>query len=58
MDQQLPSILTPKDVMKLLQISPSTFYRYIKTGYIPYRKMDSRVIRIIRDELLEKLKMK
>ena len=34
---------TPDEVGKCLQVSKSTIYRWVRIGYIPYRKVDGLI---------------
>ncbi|MCL5669998.1 MAG: helix-turn-helix domain-containing protein [Acidobacteria bacterium] len=48
----LPDLLTAKELEKLLKIDVKTIYSYVERGLIPYVRIQSNV-RFIRQQILE-----
>lgn len=49
--EELPDVLTPEDVARVLRCSRKTVYDYCRKGIIPHRKLGS-FVRISRREFL------
>ena len=48
----LPDLLTAKELESLLKIDVKTIYSYVQKGLLPYVKIESNV-RFVRSEILE-----
>ena len=48
----LPDMLTAKELEKLLKIDVKTIYSYVQKGILPYVKIESN-LRFVRSEILE-----
>lgn len=51
-DIHLPPVLTPADVAQLFRVPRRTVYAWIDSGVLPSRRVGSRLLRILRRDVL------
>ena len=49
--EEYPSIMTPAECMEALGIGRTTFYKLVKTGEIPAKRVGNKLLRIARNDL-------
>lgn len=54
-DVDLPPMLSPADVAELFRVPRRTVYAWIDSGLLPSRRVGSRLLRILRRDVLELL---
>ena len=50
--EEYPDILTPQEAMEILGIGKNLFYRLLKDGTIPAKRIGGKVWRIAKKELI------
>ena len=54
--EEYPSIMTPAECMEALGIGRTTFYKLVKTGEIPAKKVGNKILRVAKNELIAYIK--
>lgn len=55
-----PDVLTTKDIMRIFQMSRSRCFRFVKSGIVPFFKLDDngRTLYVLKSELVKYLENK
>lgn len=51
--EEYPDILTPQEAMEILGIGKNLFYKLLKEGIIPGKRVGTKIWRIVKDELIQ-----